>query len=52
MCSSGMTDNRLHHGMTGAELLRLQNPLDGFVRQGGLHLRAAMPVDHIDVCRP
>ncbi len=41
----------LHDGMTGAELLRLQYPFDGLVRQGRLHLRAAMSVNHVDIGR-
>ena len=37
--------------MAGAELLGLQNPLHGLMRQRLLYLGAAMAVDHIDVCR-
>jgi hypothetical protein len=37
----------LHHRMAGAQLMRLQHPLDGFVRQRRLHQGAAMAVNHI-----
>ena len=47
----GYDAHGLHHGMAGAQLLRLQNPLDGLVRQRRLHLRAAVPVDHVDIRR-
>ena len=41
----------LHHGMTGAQLLGLQHPVDGLVRQRRLHLRAAVSVHHVDIGR-
>ena len=39
----------LHHGMARAQLIGLQNPLDRLLVQGRLHLRAAVPVHHIDI---
>ncbi len=41
----------LHDGMTGAQLIRLEYPLDVLVGECRLHLRAAMPVDHVDIGR-
>ena len=35
--------------MARAELLRLQNPLDRLLVQRRLHLRAAVPVNHVDI---
>ncbi len=38
--------------MPGAQLLGLHYPFDRLVRERGLDLRAAMSVDHIDICGP
>ena len=41
----------LHDGVPGAELLRLQHPVDLLVVERGTHLRTAMPVYHVHVRR-
>ncbi len=41
----------LHDSVAGAQLIRLQYPLDVFVGERRLYLHAAMPIDHVDVGR-
>ena len=50
--ASGTLGIACSHRVAGAELLRLLRPLQvGLVGEGGLHLVAAMAVDHMDACR-
>jgi len=44
----GNDGHGLHHGMTGAQLFRLQNPIDVFVIERRLHQRPAVTIDHVD----
>ena len=47
----GNVRQALHDGMAGAQLLRLQGPLDGFVLQYGLDAVSAVAIDHVDADR-
>ncbi len=48
----GYHGHGLHDGMAGAALLGLQHPLHVFMREGALHLGAAMPIHHADLHGP